>query len=172
MAVPEGLGLAQLNALEQEQAEQVLLACCSSAQWASRVAVARPFASPDELYDVADAAVGDLSDGDLDDALSGHPRIGERVDGERGAWSRREQSGIQAADARTLEDMAAANRAYEERFGHVYLVCATGRSAGELLGLLRTRLGNDAATERRVLRAELAKINRIRLVRLVEANAA
>lgn len=172
MTVPEGLGLAQLNALDPTGAEHVLLACCSSSRWAAQVATARPFASPEDLYDAADAALQGLSDGDLDDALAGHPRIGERADGDDGAWSRREQSGVSATDARTLADLAAANRAYRDRFGHVYLACATGRSADELLDLLNQRLGNDAATERVVLREELAKINRIRLARIVEAGPA
>ena len=98
-------------------------------------------------------------------ALAGHPRIGERC---AHASSRREQSGVAGAGAQVLDALAAGNRAYEERFGHVYLVCANGRPAGELLAVLRGRLGNDPATERRVLRAELREINRLRLERLLE----
>ena len=107
-----------------------------------------------------------LAPADLEQALAGHPRIGERhgADGR----SRREQAGVLGADPATIRALADGNQAYERRFGHIYLVCATGRGAGELLALLRERLGNDQATEWEVVRRELAKINRIRLTRLIE----
>jgi 2-oxo-4-hydroxy-4-carboxy-5-ureidoimidazoline decarboxylase len=110
-----------------------------------------------------------LSDADLDEAMAGHPRIGDR---NAGGASRREQSGVAGADPELLTALADANRAYEERFGHVYLVCATGRSAQELLDILRARLGNDPATERAVALAELAAINRLRIARLFAEDAA
>jgi 2-oxo-4-hydroxy-4-carboxy-5-ureidoimidazoline decarboxylase len=109
------------------------------------------------------AAEAALTDADLDDAMAGHPRIGDRT---AGGASRREQSGVAGADPGVLAALADGNRAYEERFGHVYLVCATGRSAEELLDVLRTRLGNDPATERAVALGELTAINRLRIARL------
>ncbi|MGH8823579.1 MAG: 2-oxo-4-hydroxy-4-carboxy-5-ureidoimidazoline decarboxylase, partial [Jiangellaceae bacterium] len=84
-----------------------------------------------------------------------------------GEWSRREQAGVHDADAATRHRLAAANRAYEDRFGHVYLVCATGKSAEELLAILAGRLRNDPLSERGTVRAELGKINRIRLQKLL-----
>jgi 2-oxo-4-hydroxy-4-carboxy-5-ureidoimidazoline decarboxylase len=110
--------------------------------------------------------VARLAPADLEQALAGHPRIGER----RGTddRSRREQAGVHGADPATIQALADGNQAYERRFGHIYLVCATGRSAGELLALLRERLGNDPATEWGVVRGELANINRIRLAQLLE----
>lgn len=170
MAVPEGLGLGGFNALPVAEAEQALLPCCSSPRWAAAVAAGRPFSSAEALYAAADTALGALGEDDLDDCLAGHPRIGDRVDGSGGAWSRREQSGVTGSE--TVAALRAGNEAYEQRFGHVYLVCASGRTGEQLLATLRSRLDNDPATERHVVRDELAKINRIRLGRLVSGASA
>lgn len=167
MRVTEGLGLARLNALSAPEAEQVLLGYCSARRWAEDLVAGRPYPSPQDLYAAAEAALQRLDEAGVDEALSGHPRIGEQATGAQGSWSRREQRGVATATEDALAAIADGNRAYEARFGHVYLVCATGKDAGELLALLRRRLHNDRVTERRVVRDELAKINRLRLARLV-----
>jgi len=149
------------NALPEAAARRALLACCAAPRWAGEVAAGRPYRSAEALHAAADAA---LTDTDVADGLAGHARIGERTGDLR---SQREQRGVAGAPAEVLDALAEGNRAYERRFGHVYLVCASGRGASELLGLLRGRLGNDPATERGVVRAELAAINRIRLDRLL-----
>lgn len=168
MSVTEGIGLAGLNRLPLDDARDALLRCCACSQWAASLAQARPYGSLDELLAEADRVLAELDEAELDQALAGHPRIGERVDGAHGAWSRREQAGAASADERTRADLADGNRAYEERFGHVYLVCATGRRAEEMLAVLHKRLRNDPDTERREVRRELVKINAIRLRRLIE----
>lgn len=137
--------------------EPALLGVCAAPGWAARVAAGGPYASLDALLAAADDA---LTDADLDAAMAGHPRIGDRAATGR---SRREQGAVATAADDVLDALAAGNRAYEERFGHVYLVCATGRSAEDLLATLHARLGHDARTERAVALAELAAINRIRL---------
>jgi 2-oxo-4-hydroxy-4-carboxy-5-ureidoimidazoline decarboxylase len=101
---------------------------------------------------------------ELQAALAGHPRIGARTGP---GWSRGEQAGVDQADEPVAAALAAGNQEYEDRFGHIYLVCATGRSGPELLALLRERLGHDPDTEWDVVRAELAQINRIRLGKLI-----
>ena len=169
MASPDSLGLNAFNDLPTREAVLGLLACCSSPAWAHVVAAGRPYAGADELFEAADAALAALDQRELDVALAGHPRIGERAEGAGGAWSRQEQAGMDAAQPATMGEMAEGNRLYENRFGHVYLVCATGKSADELLAILRSRLRNDEQTEWRVVREELAKINRIRLGRVVGA---
>lgn len=161
----EGIGLPAWNALPDADAVQALRGCCASSRWADRVAADRPYATPEQLYAAADRVLVELDEADVDEALAAHPRIGDRL---TGADSRREQAGVADASTDAKAELAAANRAYEERFGHVYLVCATGKDAEELLAILRSRLGNDPVTERRVLRLELAKINRIRLSRLLQ----
>jgi 2-oxo-4-hydroxy-4-carboxy-5-ureidoimidazoline decarboxylase len=113
----------------------------------------------------SDASVAGLDQADLEQALAGHPRIGAAA---ADARSRREQAGAQRADQATAEALAAGNRAYEQRFGHIYLVCASGLNAAQLLALLRERLANEPAAEWRVVRRELGKINQIRLRQLLE----
>jgi 2-oxo-4-hydroxy-4-carboxy-5-ureidoimidazoline decarboxylase len=157
--------LAAFDALPQPEAERLLRGCCASTTWAREVAAGRPYRSADALLSAADAVLAGLDDPDLDEALAGHPRIGERS---RSAASTREQAGVLASDDAVLAALAEGNRAYEARFGHVYLVCATGRSGPELLAVLQERLRNDPATERLRTRAELGKINRIRLAQLVD----
>ncbi|HEU4912760.1 MAG TPA: 2-oxo-4-hydroxy-4-carboxy-5-ureidoimidazoline decarboxylase [Actinomycetes bacterium] len=152
-----------LDELPDDALRARLLEVCSSPRWADLVAAARPFGAAEEVYAAGDRALAALSEADIDQALAGHPRIGERS---HSAASRREQSGVSGDE--TLAALAEGNREYEARFGHVYLVCASGRSGEELLAVLRSRLRNDAATERRVVREELGKINRLRLQRLVE----
>jgi 2-oxo-4-hydroxy-4-carboxy-5-ureidoimidazoline decarboxylase len=162
-------GLERLNGLPDGAARQELLACCSSARWAAEVASGRPFASAAEIIARSDAAVAGLAQADLEQALAGHPRIGDRSRAGAAAWSRQEQAGVAAADQAIVRALADGNEAYERRFGHIYLVCATGRSGAELLALLRQRLRNDPAAEWDVVRRELGQINRIRLRRLLEA---
>lgn len=160
----EWIGLDGFNRLSDRQAMHALFECCSSSIWARRVAGSRPFATRDQLLDRADRVLAELPEAEIDQALDGHPRIGAKADN---ASSKREQAAVQTAGSDVLTSLAEANRKYEAQFGHVYLVCATGRSAQELLGILDERLGNDPETERRVLRVELAKINRIRLNRML-----
>lgn len=151
------MNLESFNALPTTAALGELQACCNAPRWAAVVAAGRPYVSVDALLVAADEA---LSDADLDAAMAGHPRIGDRTATGR---SKSEQSGVTAADAAVLDALAAGNREYEARFGHVYLVCASGRSAEDLLATLQARLANDPATERKVALGELAAINRIRL---------
>ncbi len=166
-------GVRWLNALPAGQAEAELLACCGSREWARQVAAARPWPGWDDLAAVADRVWAGLGRDDWLQAFAAHPRIGERTPPagapDRGVgWSGGEQAGAAAAaDAAVLAGLAEGNRDYEARFGHVFLVCASGRGAGELLGELRRRLGNDPATELRVAVEEQRKITRLRLDKLV-----
>lgn len=141
-----------------------LRACCAADAWIQAITAGRPYAGEAELADASDAATAALDDGGLAQALSGHPRIGERP---AGAWSRQEQAGVTGADGGVRAAIAAANDEYERRFGHVYLVCATGRDAEELLAICRARLDNPPEVERAVVLDELAKINRLRLAKLL-----
>ncbi|MFC5950628.1 2-oxo-4-hydroxy-4-carboxy-5-ureidoimidazoline decarboxylase [Pseudonocardia lutea] len=163
MTAVEPLTVGAFDALPAARAEELLREVCSAPRWAREVAAGRPYGS---LTILQAAAEGELAEEDLDAALAGHPRIGDRS---ATGTARREQGAVAGAPAQVLDALAAGNRAYEERFGHVYLVCASGRSAEDLLATLRARLGNDPATERRVALAELAAINRLRLGRVFGA---
>ena len=146
--VPEGLGLTVLNALPALDAERVLAACCAAPRWASAVAAGRPYASPEQLFAAADDALADLDEDDVSRALAGHPRIGQRAEGEGGAWSRREQSGVSGAEASTLQALAEGNRSYETSSARSTSCAPQGRSAEELLAVLQQRLRNNPETER------------------------
>ena len=159
--------LDSFNNLTDRQRMHLLFGVCSSTIWARRVLAGAPFRSIDALIDRADRVLAELPDAEIDAALDGHPRIGASVSATHSPDSAREQAAVATAGDDVLTLLAARNSEYEDTFGYVYLVCASGRSAEELLAILTERLGNDAETERRVMRAELAKINRLRLERLV-----
>ncbi|OUC75729.1 2-oxo-4-hydroxy-4-carboxy-5-ureidoimidazoline decarboxylase [Gordonia lacunae] len=153
-----------LNEMDDDAARSALHACCASTAWIERMMRARPFRDVPAVLDAADRALSEISEDDLDEALAGHPRIGDRPDN---ASSALEQAGVAGSAAPVLARLRERNASYEQRFGHVYLVFANGRPADELLAILDRRMTNDAATERRVVRRELAKINHARLLRML-----
>lgn len=157
-------GLERLNALGREEAEAQLRACCGSAQWARRMAGERPFRDPEQARFAADRIWLALAREDWLEAFRSHPRIADPSASGRAA---EEQAGAQHAPAPVLRALAAANRAYEERFGRIFLVCASGRSAAEMLAALRQRLANDPETEMIVAAEEQRKIMRLRLEKLL-----
>ena len=118
------------------------------------------------MFTAAETVWWSLEPEDWLEAFAAHPRIGGRA---RDVWSSTEQAGMKGATAGTQTALAAGNREYEARFGHVFLICATGRSAAEMLSELVQRLGNDPATELRIAAGEQAKITRLRLQKLVTA---
>lgn len=165
-------GPKRLNALPAEQAVAELLTCCGSREWARQMADRRPFADATELLNTADAVWWSLDHDDWLETFRSHPRIGERraevaqTDREK-RWSEGEQAGVDDAADATRQALAEGNRAYEARFGHIYLVCATGKSGEELLAILTQRLANDPQTEIRVAADEQRKITRLRLEKLL-----
>jgi 2-oxo-4-hydroxy-4-carboxy-5-ureidoimidazoline decarboxylase len=158
--------LNEFNLLPSEDAERRLLACFASQSWAHQVAESRPYADVAALLDAAERAWSGLAPSDWDEALRGHPRIGERGGGSPAA-SEHEQRGVRAAGAAALAELADENRRYEARFGHVFLIAAAGKDAGEILEELRGRMGNDPVTEAEVAAAEHRKIARMRLERMM-----
>jgi OHCU decarboxylase len=148
------------------------------------MAAARPFGSAESLTDTADRTWRGLSKNDWLEAFAAHPPIGAAgtgfilhpppnssaakvVSGQSRAWSLQEQSGTRGATMETMTDLAGVNRRYAERFGHVFLVCATGKSAAEILALGRQRLSNDPETELAIAAEEQRKITRLRLEKLL-----
>ena len=164
-------GLAEFNKLPADQAERELRTCCASAAWTAAIVAGRPYPDRDALFATADEALADLDWAGVREALDAHPRIGERAagGGREAAWSRGEQSGMDAATAEVRADLVAANRAYEERFGHVFLIFATGRTDTDMLAAARERLGNSEEKEHDVVRRELGRIVALRLTKLVNA---
>lgn len=173
MAASSEAGLARFNALPAGEARAALLRCCGSARWTEMMSAGRPYANDDALLAAADRTWTELEPGDWREAFAHHPRIGDRAALEARfaatrAWSAGEQGEVATAGTDVLDALAEGNRAYEARFGHVFLVCATGRTADEMLALLRERLTNPAEVELRVAAAEQAKIMRLRLAKLLQ----
>jgi allantoicase len=165
-------GLRRLAALTADEAERELLACCGSLAWAKAVVAKRPFLSLEALVSASDAAWEALGVDEKLEAFRAHPRIGERHAAvEHGAtsrtWAEAEQARVVDAEQATRDALATENRAYEAKFGHVFLICATGKSADEMLAALRARMGHDREAEIRVAADEQRKITRLRLEKLV-----
>jgi 2-oxo-4-hydroxy-4-carboxy-5-ureidoimidazoline decarboxylase len=155
-----------LNQMTAAEAEQTLLACCGALRWAKILTAGRPYATPAAVLDAADREWWNMGDDDWIEALNAHPRIGDRASGD--ASARREQQAVATAGPGTLATLAAANREYEARFGHRFVVFASGRSGEDLLAALELRMENDPEDELRIAAGEQARITRLRLERLLE----
>jgi allantoicase len=165
-------GLGNLNNLSEREAEAELLKCCGSTLWARRMTGARPFDSLQGLLASADSVWWSLDREDWLEAFSRHPKIGERESARAQApdahkWSEQEQAGTNSADEETRHALAEANREYETKFGHIYIICATGKTADEMLEILKERLQNDADKELRVAAEEQRRITHLRLQKIL-----
>jgi 2-oxo-4-hydroxy-4-carboxy-5-ureidoimidazoline decarboxylase len=161
------IAVAEFDVAPAADAAAELMPCCTSRRWISGLVSGRPYARLDRLTAASDALLARLEWSELESARAGHPRIGERANANNRAdgWSRQEQAGTATAAERVRQELAAGNLAYEQRFGHVFLICATGLSAEAMLSALRSRLRNDPVAEREVVRGELIKIVRLRLAK-------
>jgi OHCU decarboxylase len=164
--------LARLNSLDPGQAEKEFLKCCGSGEWAKRMIVERPFEDFDDLIAKADHVWWLLEPQDWLEAFRSHPKIGQKkpeqqTSAESQTWSEQEQSGTRSSTRQTAEALAALNNVYEEKFGHIFIICATGKTSDEMLAILRLRLENNPDEELRNAAAEQAKITALRLKKLV-----
>ncbi|MEE1764560.1 MULTISPECIES: 2-oxo-4-hydroxy-4-carboxy-5-ureidoimidazoline decarboxylase [unclassified Streptomyces] len=159
-------GLARFNALEEHAAAAALHEACASAEWGRRLLAGRPYTAVEDLLTASDAAMAELGEADLAEAMAGHPPIGRPKPGD--PTSAREQRGMAGASDALKAEMLELNLAYQEKFGHVFLICATGRTGEQMRDAVRDRIGNAPEREREIVRTELGKINRIRLARLVD----
>lgn len=162
-------GLARFNTLEEPAALAELHEVCASTEWARYLLAARPCATPGDLYTASDAAMAGLTARDLAQAMAGHPPIGRPEPGD--PTSSREQAGMAGAAGELRAEMLELNLAYQEKFGHVFLICATGLTGERMRDAVKERIGNSPEQEREIVRTELGKINRIRLARLLEQDA-
>ena len=165
------LTLEQLNLLHELQAERRLLACCGSRAWARGVAAGRPFYTFNELLATSDRVWTQLAPDDWREAFARHPRIGDSASSARNTaehWSEREQARARGGSATTLAELAELNAEYEDRFGYVFLICATGKTADEILERARERLSNDPETELRIAAEEQRLITHLRLRKLLD----
>ena len=156
------------NGLDAAEAAAEVLPCCGSWAWARGMAERRPLRGWAEVLEASDAVWWGLTEVDWSEAFGSHPRIGEghapgAATPRSLEWSGREQSGVALDEDDVGERLAEGNRAYEERFGRTFLVCASGKSGGEILSILKRRLGNDAEAEMREAAEQQRQISRLRL---------
>lgn len=161
-----------IDRASEDEARAMLARCCGASRWVDGMLARRPFGSDAELFASADRVWAAATRDDVLEALTHHPRIGANMDELRkkfastATWSAGEQQGAASASEETLTALRDGNVRYEERFGHIFVVCATGKSATEMLALLEARMPNDAETEIRVAQVEQGKITKLRLEKL------
>jgi OHCU decarboxylase len=158
-----------LNRLDRASAEAAFTRCCGSTAWARSMAAARPFSSVDAMADAGDAIWRALAPADWLEAFAAHPKIGDQASGS--SWSTREQSGMQAAGDDVRRRLASGNADYLSRFGYIFIVCATGKTAVEMLAALEARLLNDPAAELGIAADEQRKITRLRLAKMTNGDS-
>jgi 2-oxo-4-hydroxy-4-carboxy-5-ureidoimidazoline decarboxylase len=162
-----------IDTASKGEAMEMLRACCGSTRWVEQMMARRPFGTREAVLQAADEIWNGLSEKDWLDAFTHHPRIGGSkaavAQDRRGSfWSEKEQAGMARADGTVKSELALANENYERRFGFIYIVCATGKTAEEMLEIARARLANDRATEIRVAAEEQRKIMQLRLAKLLD----
>ena len=159
--------LSAWNVAAPQDALDAMLACCGARRWAEAMVALRPIAGIAELSAAADRIWSTMEEPDWLQAFACHPRIGERKAAHAShqslAWSQQEQSSTSNAAGCVLAELAAGNALYEQRFGFTYIVCATGKSAEEMLAILNRRLANDQVTELRAAAEQQRQITQIRL---------
>jgi len=166
------MNIESLNKVGKRDARPFFYNCCSCDAWVDRMCAGRPYVTRQAVFEAADVNWKNLGEADYLQAFKGHAKIGdldslkERFSGS-GALAANEQGSIRHANNQTLETLASANQQYEDRYGFIFIVCATGKSATEMLALLEARLSNDRATEIGFAAEEQRKITRIRLEKLL-----
>ena len=158
------LSISELDAMSEQDVAAVFRECCGASRWVDGMTDRRPFRSRNAVLAAADEEWSKCSEKDWLEAFSHHPRIGDRTATGSAAT---EQSGAHSAAALVQDEMRRMNQAYEEKFGHIYIVSATGKSADEMLEIARQRMSNDGATELRIAAEEQRKIMHIRLRKLL-----
>jgi OHCU decarboxylase len=167
--------LASLNSLPDDVAAKELRQCCGSTRWAEQMSSARPYETVEALITHADRVWWSLTPDDWLEAFRSHPKIGEKkasdkVSAQSQQWSGQEQAGVSGAAQATVDSLAQLNRAYEEKFGFIFIICATGKTSEEMLAALQQRLQNNPDTELRLAAIEQSKITELRLKKLTSRN--
>ena len=167
-------GTRRLDALSHSDAEAALRSCCGSMRWVRSMLAKRPFNTPEAVLSASDECWAACGEDDWLEAFRAHPRIGESKAAPTqsttaASWSKQEQSSVALTSDEVRAALAEVNRAYEARYGFIYIVCATGRTAPEMLDFARARMGNERDAEMRIAAGEQAKITRIRLEKLLQS---
>ena len=161
-----------LNRLSEADATAAFTQCCAAQRWMERMVIDRPFEDLAEMLEISDRIWEECDVADYMEAFEGHPRIGDveslaKKYANTKGWAGGEQKGVEGADASVIQRLADGNKGYEEKFGYIFIVCATGKSAAEMLAMLEARMKNDPKDEIHIAAAEQNKITRLRLKKLL-----
>ena len=169
--------LHEFNILPKQQLIAALKNCCGSASWVNRMLPFIPADDMIELLEDAEDQWWQCNEEDWKEAFSHHPKIGDVESLTKKfaspappvtiGWASAEQSGVQVASKESIEALAEGNRLYEEKFGYIFIVCATGKSAEEMLGMLQSRLANNPEEEIQIAADEQNKITKLRIEKLL-----
>ena len=167
--------LTELNQLSRPQLKAELTKCCGSSAWVEKMTASFPLTNKEELLQKADEIWNALTESDWLEAFQHHPKIGDVKSlkekfASTAIWASGEQASVQQASSQTIEQLAKSNQEYEAKFGYIFIVCATGKSADEMLRILQSRLPNKPADEIKIAAAEQARITQIRLGKLLDEN--
>ena len=166
------MNLTQLNLLTQKQAYEEFYKCCACQRLCKELSEMRPFSDIKHLLSTADSLWQNYGESEFLEAFKGHSKIGDldslkKKYANTRQWSQQEQAGMQTVDEKTLLELMNLNKVYEDRFGFIFIVCATGKTASEMLKILKSRINNDAVQELQIAAGEQAKITKIRLEKLL-----
>lgn len=169
------MSIAEFDHLNEKRKRELLLQCCGSSSWANKMLTVFPVEDVVELLEASEEKWNECTKDGLKEAFEHHPKIGDANSLKQKAfstkeWASAEQSGVNDASQNTLQELAYKNKEYEQKFGFIFIVCATGKSAGEMLDLLKNRLNNSAEKEIEIAAAEQLKITKLRLEKLFEIN--
>ncbi len=165
------MDLKSINELNHDDAAEVFRKCCGSNTWVEKMSGARPFGSDQALSEHADRSFKDLTRADWMDAFAAHPKIGDisslkKKYNTTKNWAENEQAGAQGISDEVAQDLASSNEQYLQKFGYIFIVCATGKTADEMLAMLKHRLNNDPETELPIAAERTKKITHLRLGKL------
>lgn len=168
------MAIEKLNQLNKETLKEEFLKCCGAAKWADLLSTQTPFVSKEDLFEKSDSIWQNMSKEDYLEAFSQHPKIGDieslaKKFANTKDWAENEQSGVNEATQEVIQELATYNEYYDNKFGYIFIVCATGKSAQAMLGMLKTRLKNEPDQELKVAADEQNKITKIRLEKLINS---
>lgn len=167
------MNIEQFNKLSDDEAKTEITRCCGASNWVKKVLDNRPYNNKNSLLELAEKEWFNLSQDDWLEAFQHHPKIGDinslsKKYANTQKWAEGEQSGVNSASENIIHNLAQGNKDYEEKFGYIFIVCATGKTAQEMLDILNTRLPNNAEEEIKIAIGEQNKITKIRLEKLLE----
>ncbi|MDQ3193801.1 MAG: 2-oxo-4-hydroxy-4-carboxy-5-ureidoimidazoline decarboxylase [Bacteroidota bacterium] len=166
------MDLQRLNKLGKEEAAEIFFKCCGTRKWINEMVEARPFRTNHHIFESAEKILKALDEKECLEAFQHHPKIGDINSLKEKYTSTKqlaenEQSGVNDASMEVLEELSILNHEYEKKFGYIFIICASGKTADEMLAIIKNRINNDAAAEIKIAMKEQNKITKLRMEKLL-----